>query len=86
MEEDKSPTVEPAVETPAVGIVVDEAAEVEAAVAETGISATATFGTAEGTRREGTFSRVATNGFVEIVDAATGEVIARHEQGAPDPD
>jgi hypothetical protein len=57
------------------------APEVEAAVTSTGIAGLPVLHTATGERKENTFSRQGLNGFTEIVDAKTGEVVARHEQG-----
>jgi hypothetical protein len=53
---------------------------------ETGISATPVLHAATGERREGTHTREAVNGFVEVIDTATGDVVARYEQGTPKPD
>ncbi len=51
------------------------------AVDPQGISATPVLSTAVGARREGTFSRQGLNGFTEIVDSKTGEVVERIENG-----
>ena len=63
-------------------------AEDKAAVAEQSVDVKGTpvLHSAEGVRQEGTFSRPGVGGFVEIVNASTGEVVARHEVGGPAPE
>jgi hypothetical protein len=46
-----------------------------------GVSATPVLHAATGARREGTYSRLGLNGFTEVVDSKTGEVVERIENG-----